>query len=84
MTQSYKCKKCGNTTLEMVRKVGTIHPVKYDEEGLPHIDFDAVPKEHYKQYYQCRICKTALIDENGKVISDHPGLKKWIKRKKKV
>ena len=46
---------------------------------MPTIDFDAVPKEHYKQYYQCSICKEKLLDKNGKEICDHPGIKKWIK-----
>jgi len=50
-----------------------------DKQGMPTIDFDAVPKEHYKQYYQCSICKEKLLDKNGKEICDHPGIKKWIK-----
>lgn len=77
--KKFKCEKCGNNTFEMIRKVGTIHPVKTSEKGLPTIDFDAVPKEYYEQYYQCRACKEVILDENGEVISDHAGIKKWAK-----
>ena len=59
----YKCKKCGSTNLIMVREVGTIHPVEIKDERVI-IDFDAVPQEHYKQYYRCNICKTKILDKN--------------------
>ena len=74
----YKCKKCGNTNLEMAREVGTQHPVEIKGKKVI-IDSEAVPREHYKQYYQCNLCKEKLLDENGELKSDHSGLKKWFK-----
>ena len=73
----YKCKRCGNTNLEMVREVGTQHPATIKEKKVV-IDFGSVPKEHYKQYYQCDVCKEKLLDADGEIISDHPSLKKWM------
>ncbi len=80
----YKCNKCGNTHLEMIRETGTQYPVEINKKGRPIIDYSAVPKEHYKQYYQCSMCKEKLLDKNGKVISDHPEIKKWIKEQQET
>lgn len=69
------CPKCG-CQIYRVMEVGTIHPV--DQETYK-IDFEAVPQEHFSQYYQCRNCNHKLIDDDNNVINDHQKLQEWAK-----
>jgi len=82
---AFSCPQCGSGYISRIQETGTNKLMRYikDYQGEIigfEIDTDAIPQEHYRQYYKCASCKYILKDENGKIIDDHPKFKRWIKK----